>query len=324
MDLEARQRLLMEVPLFDGLAAADLRPLAERVTVAEFAPGQAIVRQGEPGERVYVIVEGRVEVLARVERKGIAAESVVSWLVSGDALGELSLLDGEPRSATCVAMTRTLCLCLEREDFLDAMARHWQLNRRLFALLAHRLRKADERLAAHATDPLTGVNNRRALLDLYERETARARRAARQGGSLALASLGVVFADVDLFKSINDAYGHQVGDEVLCAVAQALVAAGRSTDLVARYGGDEFVMLLPDAGRVGVEHVARRVEAEVAVRAPAGIPVHVSVGAALVDPLSPEPLDAVLARADSAMYRQKRSRHAALAVGAVCAVGATA
>ncbi len=312
--VEARARQLSQLPLFREMTPEELAPLAAACEVVSFRAGEAIVRQGEPGDSVYVILDGRVEVLARTERNGVLAESVVSWLVAGDALGELSLLDGQPRSATCVALTDTTCLRLERDEFLGAVRRHWSLTHALLGVVADRLRHADSRLAEHATDPLTGVNNRRALLDLYERETSRAARVTRQAGAATMPTmqpLGLLFVDVNRFKSINDTYGHQVGDEVLCAVAQALVTCSRGTDFVARYGGDEFVVLLPDAGQGGVDVVAGRVRDLLENHAPGPVPFTVSIGGALVDPHAPKKLEEIMAEADAAMYREKARAHAA-------------
>ena len=311
--VEERLDRLAHLPLFRDMTPAELAPLAAACKVVSYLAGEAIVRQGEPGDSVYVILEGRVEVLAHIERNGVQTESVVSWLVAGDALGELSLLDGRPRSATCIAMTATTCLCLDRDEFLGAVRRHWSLTHALLEVVAERLRHADLRLAEHATDALTGVNNRRALQDMYERETSRAQRASRQGGLGTMQPLGILFADVNHFKGINDTYGHQVGDEVLCAVAQALIAASRSTDFVARYGGDEFIVLLPDAGQAGVDVVAGRVRTALEENPPGPVPFTVSLGSAIVDSLHPQRLEDVMAQADEAMYRDKARAHAAVA-----------
>src|SRR5687768_18568682 len=88
-----RLRSLSSVPLFRGLSDEQLLPLAEVAVPATYRPGEAIMRQGDPGESVYVITEGKVEVLARSEQDPGAREAVVAWLVSGDAVGELALLD---------------------------------------------------------------------------------------------------------------------------------------------------------------------------------------------------------------------------------------
>lgn len=313
VSVEERLQRLAEVPLFQEMSRSELEPLAHACRVATFQPGSAIVRQGEPGDSVYVILEGRVEVLARVERKGVVTESVVYWLRQGDALGELSLLDGQPRSATCVAMTPTTCLCLEREAFLEAAKRNWTLTHALMKVVADRLRYADKRLAEHASDPLTGVNNRRALLEIFEREAARTQRVARQSGAEAIEPLGLLFVDINLFKQINDTYGHHVGDEVLLAVAHTLVQSSRTTDSVGRYGGDEFVVVLPEAGVTGIELVASRIRETLIENPPGPVPFTVSVGSALVNPVQPETFEELLVKADAAMYEEKmrsRSQHA--------------
>jgi diguanylate cyclase (GGDEF)-like protein len=289
--------LLASVPIFRTLSPLELDQLARASRRVVFQPGEVLVRKGEQGESVYVILEGRVEVLAN--------EAVVSWLIAGDTVGDMSLFDGRPRSATCVALAPTTCLRLDRDAFLSAAQRNWSMTMGLFSVLADRIRQADELLADHARDPLTGVNNRRALLDLYQRESNRTQRAARQSTDHALNPLAVVFCDVDKFKSINDTYGHHVGDQVLIAVARLLTQAGRATDFVARYGGDEFVMLLPDAGQTGADAVMRRIREVVSTEPPGPVPFTISLGASVVDPLNPPSYEEVMAAADAEMYRDK-------------------
>jgi diguanylate cyclase (GGDEF)-like protein len=113
-------------------------------------------------------------------------------------------------------------------------------------------RMTDQLRLAAATDALTGVANRRAFDQSLEHEWQRGRR----GGD----PISLLLIDVDHFKQYNDRYGHPKGDSALQMVAKALTAAARRTgDLVARCGGEEFALLLPQTPRLGAEHVARRV-----------------------------------------------------------------
>lgn len=166
------------------------------------------------------------------------------------------------------------------------------------ALGFRRERDAARHLADH--DPLTGVLSRRAsesrLADLVGR--------ARSGeGELAL-----LFVDIDRFKSINDRYGHAAGDAVLSAVARRFSAQLRSDDVLGRWGGEEFVALLPGAGegvaRQSGERIRRVVEREPVMIDGIAIPVTVSIGIAVFDPAR-EDSRALLARADAALYRAK-------------------
>ena len=299
-----RLKQLSQVGLFRGLSHEQLMPLAEVAVLTTYRPGEAIMRQGDPGESVYVITTGKVEVLARSEEDPTAREAVVAWLVSGDTVGELSLLDEQPRSASCVAIEETTCLRLERKHFLDAMQRHWPLSEALLKILANRLRLADKLLAENARDPLTGLNNRRSLAEIYERERVRWQHAARRGGDSDKPPLAVLFADIDNFKAINDTFGHLVGDDVLRSVALTLTAVSRATDVVARFGGDEFVMLLPEAGLQGAERVADRVRELLGPNGPGPVPFSVSIGTAVLDGKTVT-LEQLLERADKAMYEDK-------------------
>ena len=112
-----------------------------------------------------------------------------------------------------------------------------------------RLLEEMQRLAV--TDPLTGLYNRRRLADALEREIDRARRYDR--------ALSLVMVDLDNLKHINDTHGHQAGDQVLREVAKVISANARKSDLVTRYGGDEFLILLPEADAKAATRVAKRI-----------------------------------------------------------------
>jgi diguanylate cyclase (GGDEF)-like protein len=150
------------------------------------------------------------------------------------------------------------------------------------------------------TDELTGVPNRRHFYALAGTLVSAARRNGRV--------LGAVMLDIDKFKSINDTYGHAVGDDVIRAVAKRVADSVRGSDVVGRYGGEEFAAVLPDLD--DDVDLAERMRAAVAaspVRTRSGpVPVTVSVGLARLNPVDDD-LDQLLARADHALYRAKEA-----------------
>lgn len=165
-----------------------------------------------------------------------------------------------------------------------------------------RLRLEFEFMATH--DPLTGMLNRRALIERCEHEVTRAQRG---GGALSLLML-----DADHFKRINDAFGHQTGDEVLRELALRLQAPLPPSARLGRYGGEEFLVVLPGLGHDGARAVAECLRKGVgepfAAESPlaaAGIGrLSVSIGLAVFEGPA-DTLDALLARADAALYRAK-------------------
>lgn len=170
---------------------------------------------------------------------------------------------------------------------------------RKFIELNQRLLETQRILELQArTDPLTGSMNRRAVLERLDEEMARAQ---RQG-----TSVGVGMMDIDFFKRINDTYGHGAGDEVLCEVVRRTALAMRPYDGLGRFGGEEFLMIIPGAGHSEVFSVFERIRAAVGGSpVEAGgtkIDVSVSIGAATS---AGESIDAVVRAADDALYRAK-------------------
>ncbi len=150
-------------------------------------------------------------------------------------------------------------------------------------------------------DPLTGLFNRRAFMQLWRRERARAMRLG--------APLSLVIMDLDFFKQINDRFGHQAGDEVLTHVARTLEQQTRDTDIVARFGGEEFVMLLPDTDLHGALEAAEKVR-EALANTPVHlsdhrrVPVTLSTGVAQWE--ESEAFEALYKKADAALYQAKQ------------------
>lgn len=173
---------------------------------------------------------------------------------------------------------------------------------RLVAVLRRRLAIAEERVRELATtDELTGLRNRRYLTERLADEIARARRYADP--------LSCVLFDVDRFKDVNDSFGHDAGDAVLRGVSAAARRVCRETDVLGRWGGEEFLLVLPRTDEKGALAIAARLretlEALRVAHAGRTIATTASFGVTGVAPGAREDLDAVLKRADRALYRAK-------------------
>jgi diguanylate cyclase (GGDEF)-like protein/PAS domain S-box-containing protein len=174
--------------------------------------------------------------------------------------------------------------------------------------ITERMRAEDERRRLieeleflSRTDRMTGIFNRGALIDRLEYEL---KRSARYGAQISL-----LLCDIDRFKAINDTYGHSAGDEALKIVARLLRDCVRESDVVGRYGGDEFMVLLPETGvetaREIADRIRERIEQSPVEVSEAGIAVTLSLGLSEFRG-GGDTADALIKRADDAMYSSKR------------------
>jgi diguanylate cyclase (GGDEF)-like protein len=228
---------------------------------------------------------------------------VLNWGMSGPTsdLGIATLPPAAQRRAQWVPTadeTATLCRDLAHN------LRHLELARQQIAALRLNVARLTK-VAAHDrqfayNDELTGLANRRLLLDRFHQARARGARNNRQ--------LALLFLDLDGFKGINDAHGHGVGDELLRQVGARLVACSRASDSVCRYGGDEFVVLLAEiAGRENAIVAQRK------IRACLGRPFLLDTGTfqlagsigVAVYPGDGGSFHELIARADRTMYEDK-------------------
>ncbi len=268
--------------------------VAHAVGLAEEVRRQVRVRSGE-GVAGRVLASKRPVLVRGGETPFIAggsqyrSDSFVSVpiMVDDDARGVLSVTDrndGQPFEESDLATLELLAshigACLVQQEQGEAL----------------------QRMAE--TDPLTWLFNRRHFDKRLEAETNRALRAEHL--------LALLMIDVDKFKTINDRFGHRVGDQVLKAVASSIKQAVRLYDIPTRYGGDEFAIILPEADTDVASRVARRIleKAEVASLPgelrDAGMGLGLSIGAATF-PRPAGEVNALVEAADTAMYRAKQA-----------------
>ncbi len=169
----------------------------------------------------------------------------------------------------------------------------------------HELEESNRQLAQKVNhDALTGVYNRRFMEAFLEREIARGSRFRRP--------LALLFADIDYFKKINDTLGHQVGDEVLTQVGRILKASIRDSDCVCRYGGEEFVVILPETDLWGATQLAEKIRKLIADwkfhsdSQPKGLRITVSIGVAAMNPNRPLEKEMLIQMADQSVYTAKK------------------
>ncbi len=226
------------------------------------------------------------------EQSGITSIVVVPVILFESRLGSI-LLRAARRGRSFT--DREIHFCeLIAESAANALER---------AYLLEDLRRANADLQRMARiDGLTGLYNRTYFRQRLEEEISRASRYRQP--------LACMFVDVDDFKQINDTHGHLAGDGVLHEIARRTIASTRRNDIVARYGGEEIVILLPHTDRAGAIHQAIRLLEMVSTREfpslGADVRVTVSVGVAMFDPESMRRADDLLRAADTSLYRAKQ------------------
>jgi diguanylate cyclase (GGDEF)-like protein len=183
-------------------------------------------------------------------------------------------------------------------------------GRRIVSLQSELIAAREAMSRQAAQDTLTGLANRAAILNALQRELHR----AGGGGT----PVGVVMADLDHFKRVNDTFGHLAGDAVLRETASRMAAALRPGDRVGRYGGEEFLIVLPGCDEAGTRAVAERLRTALAgdpvVYEHKSIPVTLSLGAVIYRDSHRDDMGALLKAADAALYRAKAAGRNCLVV----------
>lgn len=291
--------------LFANVSLESVEHLFERCERRKLERGDHLLEANSANDQLYLILGGELRVY--LQGRDMPAQAV---LCGGDCVGEMSLLDGQPASALVLAAQDSEVLAIPHEVVWSLVDCSHGVARNLLAIISGRVRDSNQALVAlqarslefedaGSVDALTGIHNRRWLLEAFPRAMARCARDEKP--------LCLVIADIDLFRNFNDRFGYLTGDAVLRRMAHRLADGLRAQDLIARYGGEAFVILLPQASVEDALPIAQRLRELVAIGSGLQTGEGVTLSCGVAQMLPGETLEALIARADAALRRAKES-----------------
>ena len=306
---KVRMRDFERINMFDGVAVENVFGLLENCPIRQIAKDEILITEGSDRKECYLILSGTLRI-----HLGSPDTDAISKLGVGESVGELALLDGKSASAFVVTDEPCQLLVLHEDIFWSLINASHNFARNLIILLSRRMRGSNatifdgvvrqhEYRRSAIVDELTGLHNRRWMQEIFDRQMKRSQ--------MNHEALSLLMLDIDHFKSVNDNYGHLTGDQVIRAVAQKMMHNVRATDLLVRFGGEEFIVILPLTDIAGARIVAERICTSVrhenivdglGDRLP---PVTISIGIAQMT--ADESQDSLIERADQAMYRAKKN-----------------
>ena len=302
------QRSLLEgLELFHGVCPDDVQALLQECERSDIDTGDILLSPGTANEYVFVVLSGRLHV-----HVGSPEAPILATMDVGACVGEMSIIEDRDPSAYVIAAEPTHLLVIHQSVLWELVNASHEFSKNLLVVLSERVRSHNHYIAESfgdlqrfernaITDALTGLSNRHAMEETFPREVLRCVNDK--------VPVSLIMIDVDRFKAFNDKFGHVAGDRALSAVGHILRKQFRPRDLLVRYGGDEFAVLLPGVGEKEALVVADRVRGAVSGSTQSSsdsliqVPVNISMGVAELEENGS--FESLLRAADEALYRAK-------------------
>lgn len=296
--------------VFKTLPDAALEMAAECLKPRALMAGEVLFELGDDGEVVYVVQVGQIAIYIPAASQPQAGPAL-RFFTPGEMFGEMALLENQPRSTSARAEVPSVVLGLEKACFERLMNDFPEFSESLSSTLSSRLRYTTELIRElrkaleeirwlSITDGLTGLYNRRHFFEEAEKEVERAQRYRRP--------VAAIMLDVDFFKRVNDTHGHAAGDEVLRKIATCCRSEVRELDILGRYGGEEFAILLTESDIEQACQVAERLRARIEAFPfdVKGVSLGLTASLGVAELKDAESVESLLDQADQALYIAKQ------------------
>ena len=304
-----KRSLLNSLDLFKGVYPDDIQGLLQRCDRRDLEEGEHLLSPREKNEHVFVVLSGSLNI-----HVGSPEAPILATMEAGECVGEMSIIEDRDPSAYVIAAEKTHLLLIHQSVLWEMVDASHEFAKNLLVVLSERVRSHNRVIAdsygelrkfeRHATtDALTSLANRHAMEDLFPKEVDRCIEKNKP--------VAMMMIDIDNFKQFNDLFGHIAGDRALAAVSNILRQHFRPRDLLVRYGGDEFAVLLPDVDAQQAIDIGERILKDVSGETGdikdslIQMPIRISMGVAELKPQGT--LESLIRDADAALYRAKHA-----------------
>lgn len=259
--------ILQSIEILSSLSNKELDSLYSHMNIEKYKEGQVLFNEGEAGEHMYIILSGSVSISVNTPDGKILE---IAEITEGNFFGEMSIFDRSVRSATCSPKCFTIVLSLGASDFFEFIKNKplagSSIMRKMLNITTLRLQNTGTFLSDMVTwgeaartraitDDFTGVYNRRFLDEIIENRISES---INNGFSLSYAMI-----DLDHFGKLNNDFGQEVGDKVILEVVEVFKKIFNKSDIITRYGGDEFIVLFPQTDGLGAYDICKKMLEEV-------------------------------------------------------------
>ena len=308
---QAAERLfpvLRQSQLFQGVDLPTMSALLQEARTVPIAAGQVLLDPKHRNADIYIVLTG--ELLVCLEPRVV---NPLARMGPGDCVGELSIIDADMPSAYVLAAVGTELLAIPKPVLWRMLAAQQVMALNLLHVLSRRIRENNVVLLGSLeiqreyrnkaeTDALTGLHNRNWFSEVFPKQLELCERTGQHAALL--------MVDIDHFKKVNDTYGHLIGDEALRHIGLMLRRNLRGTDLCARFGGEEMIVLMPGTdihqARLTAERLRENIAAA-ALKLPDGRTLSMTISGGIAQWQPGIAIDTLIRASDEALYRAKQS-----------------
>ena len=301
--------------IFKNVDLSQLQDHLSEIRQLEITRGDILLSISRSNEEIHFLVEGELKIC--LDRNG---SNEIALVLPGDCVGEISIIDDRPPSAYVKATTDSKVISINRSVLVEMYQKQTELAANLLKLIANRFRQNTAVLTRSVElqreyqdkserDGLTGIYNRSWMNEVFPKQIELSRHLDQK--------ISMLLIDADHFKNVNDEFGHRAGDATLVELANSISCCLQESDLLVRYGGEEFVVLMPGASlsqaRVISENIRRKVT-QTPVTLDDQIKIEISVSIGIAEANTKDTVDDLLERTDKGLYQAKQNGRNQIAV----------